>query len=98
MGVVRALLAMEVRFGIAPPALRRRLAKAVLRLDALHRGPGFDQRAIDREVIARQKLLYLGLRQPRPEELGPDVAFQQPAPVLPDHPMGPGRGVDAETA
>jgi hypothetical protein len=70
MGVVRALLAMEVRFGIAPPALRRRLARAVLRLDALHRGPGFDQRAIDREVIARQKLLHLGLRQHRREELG----------------------------
>src|ERR1700689_5709518 len=55
-GIVREFLAMEVRFGIAPAALRRRLARAVLRLDALHRGPGFDQRAVDREVIARQKL------------------------------------------
>ena len=40
MGVVRAFLAMEVRFGIAPAALRRRLAMvvawAVRRLDALH--------------------------------------------------------------
>src|SRR6201997_5866707 len=53
MGVVRASLAMEVRFAIAPAALSRRLARAVLRLDALHRGPGLDQRAIDREVIAR---------------------------------------------
>src|ERR1700721_4309497 len=52
MGIVRAFLAMEVRFGIAPAALRRRLARAVLRLYALHRGPGFDQRDIDREVIA----------------------------------------------
>ena len=56
---------MEVRFGIAPAALRRRLARAVLRLEALHRRPGFDQRAVDREVIARQKLLHLGLRQHR---------------------------------
>jgi hypothetical protein len=29
MGIVRAFLAMEVRFGIAPAALRRRLARAV---------------------------------------------------------------------
>src|ERR1700730_5105449 len=62
MAIVRAFLAMEVCFGIAPAALRRRLARAVLWLDALHRGPGFDQRAIDREVIARQKLIHLGLR------------------------------------
>src|SRR6478736_4363149 len=60
MAIVRALLAMEVRFGIAPAALCRRLARAVLRLDTLHRGPGFDQRTIDREVIARQKLFTLG--------------------------------------
>lgn len=30
---------MEVHFGIAPAALRRRLARAVLRVDALHHGP-----------------------------------------------------------
>src|SRR6476659_4199854 len=70
MAIVRALLAMEVRFGIAPAALCRRLARAVLRLDTLHRGPGFDQRTIDREVIARQKLIHLGPRQHRREELG----------------------------
>src|SRR6476661_7351940 len=43
MAIVRAFLAMEVRFGIAPTTLCRRLARAVLWLDALHRGPGFDQ-------------------------------------------------------
>lgn len=52
MGVVRAFLAMEARFRIAPAALSRRLARTVLRLDALYRGPGLDQRAIFREVIA----------------------------------------------
>src|SRR6201997_2733779 len=51
MGVVRAFLAMEVRFGIAPAALRRWLARVALGLDALHRGPGLDERAIHREVI-----------------------------------------------
>src|SRR5271154_7220540 len=44
MAMVRAFLAMEVRFGIPPAALYRRLARSVPRLDALHRSPGFDQR------------------------------------------------------
>src|ERR1700722_10910384 len=70
MAIVRAFLAMEVRFGIAYAALRRRLARAILRLDALHRSPGFDQRTIDREVIARQKLIHFGLRQHHRKELG----------------------------
>ncbi len=43
----------KVRIGIAAAALRRRFAGAVLRLDTLHRGPGLDQRTIDREVITR---------------------------------------------
>jgi hypothetical protein len=47
-----------------------------LRLDALHRGPSFDQLAIDGEVITLQKeIIPLGLRQHRREELGRDVAF-----------------------
>jgi hypothetical protein len=58
--------------------------------------PGFDQRAIDREVIARQKLIHLGLRQHRRQELGRDVAFQQPVAVLREHRMVPGRIVDAD--
>src|SRR5688500_4768234 len=55
MRVVSPLLAVEVGFGIAPDAAGRR------RFDALHRSPGLDQRAVDREVIARQQLLHLGL-------------------------------------
>jgi hypothetical protein len=87
--IVRAFLAMEVRSGIASATLRRRFAGAVLWLDALHRGPGFDQRSIDREVIVRQKLIHLGLRQHRRKELR-DVAFQQPVAVLREHRMAPG--------
>src|SRR5262249_29080264 len=56
MGVVRTFLAMEVRFGITPAALSR--------LDALHRGPGSDQRAIDGQMLARKKLVHLGLAPP----------------------------------
>src|SRR5882757_705366 len=57
---------------LRPPPCAGGSPEPSFRLDALHRGPGFDQRAIDREVIARQKLLYLGLRQHRREELGRD--------------------------
>lgn len=77
MGAVRAFLAMEVRFGIVPTVLRRRLTRAVHRLHALHRGLGLDQRAIDREVIARQKLLHLA--PANRQELSRNVAFQQPS-------------------
>src|SRR6185436_12351479 len=79
MRLVRPLLAVEVRFGVAAAALGRRLAMittwAVLRLDALHRRPGFDQSAVDREVVARQKLLHLGLGHDRCQELRSDIAL-----------------------
>ena len=66
-------------------------------LTALHRGPGLDQRAVDREVIARQKPLHLGLRQHRRQELGRDVALQQPVAVLREHRMIPGCVIDADS-
>ncbi|MGY3146331.1 hypothetical protein ACVWYQ_003330 [Bradyrhizobium sp. USDA 3397] len=45
---------------LCPPPCAGGSPRAVLGLDDLHRGPGLDQRAIDREVIARQKFLHLG--------------------------------------
>src|SRR5688500_329158 len=96
MRVVSPRLAVEVGFGIAPDAAGRRLARAVLRFDALHRSPGLDQRAVDREVIARQQLLHLGLGQHRTQELGRDVALKQPVAVLREHRMVPGWIVDAD--
>src|SRR3984957_7040976 len=60
MRVILAFLAMEVAFDIAPATAvltfpRRRLA-AVLRHETFHAGPGLDQRAVDREVLAREEL------------------------------------------
>jgi transposase len=52
MALVRAFLAPEVPIRIATAA-GRRFARAVLRLEALHRGPSLDQRAVDREVSRR---------------------------------------------
>ncbi|MGY2812082.1 hypothetical protein ACVIHF_008812 [Bradyrhizobium sp. USDA 4506] len=47
--------------------------------------------------IARQKPLHPGLRQHRREELGRDVAFQQPVAVLREHRMVPSCIVDADS-
>jgi len=66
---------MKICFHIPTAAIRWWFARAVLRLEALHRRPGFDQRAIDREVVRLQQPLYLGLRKDRTQELRGDVAF-----------------------
>lgn len=75
--VVSMLLAVEVRFRIAPATLDRRRAQTVLRPDAVHRCPRHNQRAVHREVIARQKRLDPGLGQHRRQKLRRNVAFQQ---------------------
>src|SRR5271166_3894182 len=51
MRLVGALLTMEIRLAVPPSARRRRFVRSVCRPKALHRRPGFDQRAIDREGI-----------------------------------------------
>src|SRR5947207_7313119 len=58
MRVILTFLAMEIALGIAPSARRRRNA-TILRDETLHAGPGLDQRAVDREVLARQQLADL---------------------------------------
>ena len=79
------------------PPLGRRLARAVLRLEALHRSPGFDQGTIDREVLGREQLLHPGLGQYGGQELGRDVAFEQPIAVLREGRVIPGCVIDAES-
>src|SRR4051794_8813878 len=54
---VAGLLAVEIALAIA--ARTGWIARAVLRLEALHRGPGHDLRAIDREMLVRQQLTQL---------------------------------------
>ena len=53
----------------------------VLRLEALERGPRLDQRTIDRDVLARQQSTDPRLRQHGGEEIGRDIALQQPVAV-----------------
>src|SRR5215470_20204895 len=55
MRLVAALLALEIRCGVAPAACAVAIAVGRLfRLEDLHQSPGLDQRAIDREMLARQ--------------------------------------------
>src|SRR3954447_8261993 len=55
--LVAACLAMEVALGVA--AGTRWLTAAILGPETLHRGPGFDQRAVDRDVFIREQVLHL---------------------------------------
>src|ERR1700685_3112505 len=63
MRIVAALLATEVTFRIAPAApaaaFSCRWVAAILRHEALHTGPGFDQRAVNGEVLAGEQTTYL---------------------------------------
>lgn len=82
MGRVRALL---------PPEVHRRVLRVIVaaarrsrgdRAHALVTGPGFEQRAVDGEVLMREELPRVRLRQHPLEEGFRDVALQQPLPIL----------------
>jgi hypothetical protein len=91
---VRPRFAVEVALAVASGCRRR--AAAVLRPERLHAGPSLDQRAVDREVLVGQQRLDLGLRQDRPQELGGDLALEQPVAVLGENGYVPDRVVDAK--
>ncbi len=79
---VGALLAPEIGRRVTPAAPRATCIRRLIGLEALHRCPRLDQRAIHREVIARQQPFDPGLSQHRAEKLGCDLAVQQPVAVL----------------
>lgn len=81
VGVVAALLALEIHSRVLAAAFRR-LARTVLGHKALVGSPGVDQRAIDREMFIGSQLLPLGQNQDLAEELPHDGFRQQPLPVL----------------
>ena len=95
MRLVAPLLTAEVDLGIAPAARRRFVTIASIpRLEALQAGPGFHQRAVDREVLRRQQPLDLGLGQDGRQELGGNLAFEQTVAVLREHRVIPRRIID----
>jgi hypothetical protein len=67
----------------------------LFRPKALHRRPGLDQRAVDREMIRAEQTLHPRLRQHRAQELGGDVALQQAIAVLGERRVIPHRIVNA---
>ena len=83
MGLVRALLAAEIGWPVAPAAARIIIAfrRLVLWLETLQRRPCLNQGAVDREVLARQQPFDPRLRQHCGEEFGGDLAIQQPVAV-----------------
>src|SRR5262249_51827442 len=82
--VIAPLLAVEVALAIAPAALWRRLS-TVLRPEALHRGPGFDQGPVHAEVLVRQQRLDLWQRHYPDPETPRDIAFQKAIPFLAEY-------------
>ena len=82
-GVVAARLAVEVALAVAPRG--RRFPRAVLRAEALHRGPGVDQGPVHREVVARQKPLHVPQPHQRAQELPRYIRRKQPVAVVREH-------------
>ena len=79
MAVVGAALAVEVALAVAPR--RWRIARALLRAEALHRRPRLDQRAVDAEVLRRQQALDPRVGEHGGEKLVRHIAREQPVTV-----------------
>ena len=60
----------------------RSASPARLRHEALHAGPGFDQRAVDGKVLAGQLAADLRQVENARKELGRDITVEQPISVL----------------
>jgi hypothetical protein len=103
--LVGALLTVKIRLAVPPAACRRRIARAVprvfargqaLRPKALHRRPGLDQRAVDREMVRAEQTLHPRAPHYRAQELGGEVALQKTLAVLGERRVIPRRIVDAD--
>ena len=68
MSRVGAMLAMEVH-GRVTRIIRTPVRVLILALEALKRGPGFNQCAVDRKVLVREQAERLCLRDSLTEEL-----------------------------
>ena len=76
MGRIRALLALEVDHAGTVASVLGRLT--VLALEALERGPGIDQRAVDGEMIGREQTLATGKAHHLVEETARHIRGNQP--------------------
>ncbi len=98
VGRVRARLATPAAIGV--PAAAGRVARIVLGPvlgpEALHRGPGVDQRAVDREMLPAHLPRHLRVADDPGEERRGGLRIHQPVPVLRESRGVPGPVVDAE--
>ena len=94
VGLIRALLAAEILPAVAARIGRR--SAAILRLEALDRRPGLDQRPVNREMLARQQWLDPRVGQHRQQKTPRDVALQEPVAVLGEHRHIPHRGIQRQ--
>ncbi len=92
-GVVAAALAVEVALAVAARA--RCAARPVPGLEAFWTAPGLDQRAVHREMLARQQPLDPGMGHHGGQKLHRDLARQQPVAVLGERRRIPYRVIDA---
>src|SRR4051812_816476 len=104
MGRVGALLAPEVRVGIAAALRRGGIVWPLLRSEALYRGPGLHERAVHTEMVAREEPLDPGpgpgsrtgsAPQARPPEAGPGSSRRSSGPT-PDRPSRAQRTTETE--
>lgn len=98
MGGVRALLPVKIGGRIAAAAVSCAVVPIIilLRTKALHARLGFDERAIDAEMLTREQLAHTRLLEDRDQKLRRDFPCQQPVAVLGKGRMVPHRLVDAE--
>jgi hypothetical protein len=68
----------------------------ILAAEALETGPGFQQRAIDREVFVREQARRARLGEDAIKERGGDVTLQQPISILAESCRRPDRVIHAE--
>src|SRR3984957_20327598 len=93
---VRTLLAVKIRFLVSSASPGRRIFRPDLRLEAFHRRPGFDQRAVDRKVVRAQKALHAWLDQNGVQKFRGDRPFEKTVAVLRKYRMIPRRLIDAD--
>jgi hypothetical protein len=72
-------------------------AHGILGTKTFHAGPGFDQSAIEREMLRRQQRQHLWIVQQRRQKAARNVAFQQPVAVFVEHRHAPYQDVDGQS-
>lgn len=90
MGIIDPALAVEIDLGVSPAAGGWLL---VLGPEALVRGPGFDQCAVDAEMFLRNQVLAPRLLDHGQHEPAGDIDFDQAIPVLAEGRVVPHRVV-----